>query len=136
MALRFFDSPESKELICSSCKEEDREQRGCVSQEFIKEWENEDTGFYVYSSEFVDAKKQNIYWEYKPDIACYICPRAAIHDDTYELINEYSLCKELNCLPCPGGCLGAQPATTVEAFSIISSEIARLERTHMKTDNH
>jgi len=131
MALRFFDSPESKELLCSECEEEDQEQRGCVSQEFIKEWENEDTGFYIYNSDFVDMEK--VFYQYKPDIACYVCPRAVIYDDTYELITLYSLCKDLNCLPYPGS-LYEQPATIVEAFSIISSEISRLERKHMKTE--
>jgi len=131
MALRFFDSDESKELNCSNCKEEDRELRGCVSQEFIKEWENEETGFYIYNSDFVDMEK--VFFQYKPDIACYVCPRAAIYDETYELINLYSLCKEFTCLPYPGS-LFNQPATIVEAFSIISGEIGRLERKRMDTN--
>ena len=57
MALRFFDSPESKEIICSECSEEDQELRGCVPEEFIDERENEETDFYIYSSEIVDMKK-------------------------------------------------------------------------------
>ena len=127
MALRFLDSDESH-ISCLDCSAEDQELRGCVPTEEILEEENEDTGFYFYWAEELGIKRTPFVYE---DIASYVCPRAAIKEETYELISFYSLCKQLVCLPEKGG-LNDQPAILVEAFTLISGETTRLQEKRRK----
>ena len=128
MALRFFDSPQ-KDFECSKCDEGDQNERGCVPIELVREDYNDEMSIHFYWSELIGKDVKNLIGAYD-DIYCYVCPKAVIRDETYELISLYSLCKQMNCLPYDGG-LNAQPAALVEAFTIISSEISRLERKHL-----
>ena len=123
MALRFFDSPEH-DINCAECSEDDRDSRGCVPAEYaIEEEESEDGRFYIYKCEALGIDRTPFVYD---DIYCYLCPRSVIRYETYELISLFSLCKQLGCLPNPGG-LYNQPAALVEAFQIIASEISQLE---------
>ena len=54
------------------------------------------------------------------------CPAGEIRSAAVNWWNEFSLCRNFGVLPCAGG-LDDQPARTVQAFTVIMRELARIE---------
>lgn len=88
----------------------------------------------IWSTEFDDGstkeKLENIKGATYGDIKCGVCPLAIIPDEFFDLIDLYSHCSDFNALPRPGGLLD-QDNKTLEAFSVIRGEMAKIQEERM-----